>query len=298
MLATGHTAGSPVKSQHNPFRRSGDAASLGAAQIPPQTDLDTRPTSLERSPSPADAPSRSTSPEPHQRHTPATNAIDTPSNREDTSTPQQTYDPPPGPPPGQFIVEAISEELPPAYTPTADVHQGETSVEFGPRRPFTAAPARGASPYAVRQIPQRPSWQPMTTANPAWSAYPGTVPVRRPPPGAPLIHIDPPPQHPRLQRSVSPHGGTIRVPRVPARPLSDFARDFYTAAPAGEGVSEGQNAGNASPVSPQDRPVTPPRPAIQDDGRPTKHPVPAHPLLNSGKVLVYPAGYECPKCAS
>ena len=293
MLAAAAT-GSPVKSQHNPFRHSADATSLNAPDIPSQTDLDIHPTSLERSPSPVEAPSPSTSPEPSQE-SPNTPIVPNPPRvHEETSTPRPMYAPPPGSPPRHSLEVAITEELPPAYTPTADVRQGETSVEFGPRRPFGNAPAR---PYAVRQAPQRPSWQPLGTGNPGWSGYPGTGTVRRPPPGAPLIHIDPPPQHPRLQRSVSPNGGSVRVPRVPQRPLSDFARDFYTAGArqegAREGASEGANDQSGSPISPQDRSRSPP---IVDDGRPTKKPVPGHPLLNSGKVLVYPAGYDCPKC--
>jgi hypothetical protein len=36
---------------------------------------------------------------------------------------------------------------------------------------------------------------------------------------------------------------------------------------------------------------------IPDDGRPTQTPVPGHPLLRDNKILVYPAGYECDKCA-
>ncbi|EIM79302.1 uncharacterized protein STEHIDRAFT_173171 [Stereum hirsutum FP-91666 SS1] len=35
---------------------------------------------------------------------------------------------------------------------------------------------------------------------------------------------------------------------------------------------------------------------VADDGKPTRQPVPGHPLLNAGNILVYPAGYECRKC--
>lgn len=31
-------------------------------------------------------------------------------------------------------------------------------------------------------------------------------------------------------------------------------------------------------------------------GRPTSMPVPGRPLLNVGRLLVYPVGYERPKC--
>jgi len=80
-------------------------------------------------------------------------------------------------------------------------------------------------------------------------------------------------------------------PRQAPSDLSDFARDFYI---AGDGASR----------SAEDLPRRPPlrQPETQnstpDDGRPTRTPVPGHPLLNNGKTLVYPAGYECEKCLS
>ena len=36
---------------------------------------------------------------------------------------------------------------------------------------------------------------------------------------------------------------------------------------------------------------------VPDNGRPTAVPTPGHPLLKDGKLLVYPVGYECGKCA-
>lgn len=32
------------------------------------------------------------------------------------------------------------------------------------------------------------------------------------------------------------------------------------------------------------------------DASPTNVPVPVHPLINQGMILVYPRGYECTKC--
>lgn len=80
----------------------------------------------------------------------------------------------------------------------------------------------------------------------------------------------------------------------PPGELSDFARDFYAA-----GDRESRSAESLS----QSLPRSPPRHpqsqnSIPDDGRPTRTPVPGHPLLNNGKTLVYPAGYECSKCMS
>jgi len=72
-------------------------------------------------------------------------------------------------------------------------------------------------------------------------------------------------------------------PPPPQPPLSDFARDFYA---ADERAS--RSAGNL--------PHT--QNAFPDDRRPTRTPVPGHPLLNNGKTLVYTTGYECYKCRS
>lgn len=76
--------------------------------------------------------------------------------------------------------------------------------------------------------------------------------------------------------------------RQPSPELSDFARDFY--ANTGRGPSRSLES------------LRPPRSQTQssvpDDGRPTRTPVPGHPLLNNGKTLVYPQGHECPKCPS
>jgi len=83
-----------------------------------------------------------------------------------------------------------------------------------------------------------------------------------------------PPQQPRLPQPRPP----------PAESLSDFARDFYAA-----GDSASRSAGSL-PRQPQTQN------SIPDDGRPTRTPVPGHPLLNNGKTLIYPAGYECFKC--
>ena len=323
-----HTA-EPAIPPRNPFRARGEPTLPERFnELSIQTDLDTSPAALEREPSsPPGAASRSPSPE--VTGPPSSN--DAPSHSPQP-TPQR-YAPPPGPPPNvaassQLAIDAIAEELPPAYTPTADVRQGETSIEFGPRRPFGQTPARGSpranGGYVTWQRSQRPSWQPTYTNSPGRLVYAGTAPVRRPPPGPPLINIAPPPQHPTNSRgagsqpsqssqpSRSPQAS--QPPQSPDRPLSDFARDFYTAG-AGGASQQSNTGGPAGPSSRNDGssqngqdtpPPMPPRPnesrevpeGQADDGQPTHKPVPGHPLLNSGKVLVYPAGYDCNKCAS
>jgi len=104
----------------------------------------------------------------------------------------------------------------------------------------------------------------------------------------------PPPYTPNPTDDVSLEFGPTRPFRSPPQPqrpppqqqsLSDFARDFYA---TGERAS--RSAGNLPQPQTQN--------ALPDDGRPTRSPVPGHPLLNNGRTLVYAAGYECDKCPS
>ncbi|KAI0718050.1 hypothetical protein C8T65DRAFT_571126 [Cerioporus squamosus] len=222
-----------------------------------------------------------------------------------------------GPPPqiDTSVSDLLNEELPPAYTPAPNVYEGEATLEVGPRRPFQqpALVAPNQQQYGSSQFPP-PSWgiSPQPTGPTSWSAFPGqrrqelyTTPV-------------PPPLHPDLARIQRPSS----TPNVPQAPLSDFARDFYAAGGSdsdlyGGSSSRYQNEDSdlSSPSSSSRRyapppgeppnrpgkslPATPTSPIQEgspNDGRPTDRPVPGHPLLHHGKVLVYPAGFECQKC--
>ena len=213
------------------------------------------------------------------------------------------------------VSDLLNEELPPAYTPAPNVYEGEATLELGPRRPFQQPipiPPQQQS-YGISQFPP-PSWgmSPQPTGSSGWSAFPGqrrqelyTTPV-------------PPPVHPDLAAIQRPSS----TPNAPPEPLSDFARDFYTAGAGDSGLYGGSSSryqsdepDASSPSSSSRRyvpppgeppnhtgkslPPTPTSPAQDghpDDGRPTDRPVPGHPLLRHGKVLVYPAGFECQKC--
>ncbi|KAI8996456.1 hypothetical protein BD414DRAFT_201633 [Trametes punicea] len=206
-------------------------------------------------------------------------------------------------PPEMSVNDLITEELPPAYTPSPNVYEGETTIELGPRRPFQ-------QPLLVPPQNQQyssPPWvSPQPTASSNWSSSPGTMHRESP---SSFAHPGPPPGHPSLQNS--------RAPPLPSRPLSDFARDFYTAgadASSGvPGVSSAQYQGDRPGSSQSGTRYAPPsgeppsRSAkdahsssasdqIPDDGRPTERPVPGHPLLREGKILVYPREHECQKC--
>ncbi|KAI0923674.1 hypothetical protein AcW1_006566 [Taiwanofungus camphoratus] len=204
-------------------------------------------------------------------------------DRERSSSPQSLVEDmargpeelPPPPPPDDII----SEELPPAYTPSPNVSLGETTLEAGPRRPFQEPPRHPQHQY-LEPIPT--GWQSPQFTGSGWSSYPGRHNTSVP-------NAISPPRHPLL--------GDVRPSSAPNEPMSDFARDFYAA---------GTNAnGRYAPP-----PGEPPRPStssstpslglnrnrMSDDGRPTEVPTPGRPLLRHGKLLVYPTGHECAKC--
>lgn len=195
--------------------------------------------------------------------------------------------------------DILNEELPPAYTPTPNSNQGEETIEYGPTRPFQNPPP------PPRQTPPQ---QPITAQSTGWSnAQNSNRPLRsllQQITGSLTDHINgssygtypntvayrpsPPPQAGWTPQSPAPPPLPPRPSLSPASPTSDFARDFYAAGP-GEGTSE-------YPPPPGPPPAGPP-PDSDDDGRPTKTPTPGRPLLNNGRLLVYPPGYECYKCA-
>lgn len=186
---------------------------------------------------------------------------DSPERLED---PECHSEPPPLPPRGSRSEphlptdDLISEDLPPAYTPAPDVLHGEATIELGPRRPFQ-------QPQAVPQYlsPTSAGWphghRPSASVV-EWGQYPAY--------GGAAI--------PRHSSSTRDRPRTAPGDIVPPGPLSDFARDFYTASSptAQTGVED------------------------EDDGRPTATPKPGHPLMRNGRVLVYPASYECRRCTS
>lgn len=243
--------------------------------------------------------------------------------------------------------DPLSEELPPAYTAVADIRHGETSVQFGPSRPFQPPPPQPLHPTA----PIAPRWQQPVAASstwfrPAtsgwqssWSGYPGQL--HRSSTSASLSGRPPPPRHPtqgprdelfpnftgasqRPPMTSNPTGSSYAPPPgpppgqpvIPPSVSSDFARDFYSAgatdtallggssnqysptrsSPGFDSTERSRSAENVSmsrhPDAASSSPGTP------DDGRPTDKPVPGHPLMNNGRVLVYPAVFQCSKCMS
>ncbi|KAI0630485.1 hypothetical protein C8Q77DRAFT_1062868 [Trametes polyzona] len=222
------------------------------------------------------------------------------------------------------VNDLLTEELPPAYTPAPNVYEGEATLELGPRRPFqnpVPVQPQDHPPWVSPQPPNHSPWlSPQPTATSDWAVFPAS---RHRESANLYTRPAPPPVHPSHQ-GLRP-SSTPLVPASPSQPLSDFARDFY-AAGAGTGMNEGVLGGPSAqyqsdtpgassssatvaqyappPGEPPYRatksgptsPTGPGRDQVPDDGRPTEKPVPGHPLLRHGKVLVYPKDYECHKC--
>lgn len=181
----------------------------------------------------------------------------------------------------------LLDELPPAYTPSPDTRQGESTIEFGPHRPFHSPPPRPIHqshrprPGQMGQLPtlwtQLTGQAPISTGSSSWSSYPG----RR----NRLLQ----PEYTGYMGSHTPSQSSslLEVPRVPTPPptaTSEFAREFYAA-----GAGDAQVPYSAPPGPPPSSPN-------MSNPEPTTSPKPGHPLLRDGKLLVYPSGYECPKC--
>ncbi|KAL1727386.1 hypothetical protein EV714DRAFT_286507 [Schizophyllum commune] len=152
----------------------------------------------------------------------------------------------------------------------------------------------------VPPMPPRPPMSPM--GRPPMPPQPPRPP---PAPGAP----PPPPLHPQHTGLRPDHTG-LRPEHTgaPSRPESDFARDFYAAGPVEvDGMPQSASTphlsvlADSSPSSSHSRNASNPSAspsASSTNLRPTTTPTPGHPLLRENRVLVYPAGVECPKCGN
>ncbi|TEB19363.1 hypothetical protein FA13DRAFT_1744489 [Coprinellus micaceus] len=331
-----------TKSSRNPFR---DPLSSWLAPLVPPTPSTSRPNA-------SPTTSTSTSSIAHTQPGISTTSSSTGSLNSSAATPGTTpgtqYAPPPGPPPSSASPPSSSsarqpqthsppssdpsaatgtfgldDELPPAYTPSADVYSGEHTVEYGPARPFQPPPSH---PVSQSRPPAAPLNQQHSTSHfpfpPQTRPPPGQGPPgsgqrlgsfltqlaelainRQSPPSRPANQYappagPPPPQHP----SHAPPSHTPQLPprrhdapsptpsgssSIPPNASSDFARDFYAAGAVIPG--EGAAAQSSAPTSPSSAPP----PVL---GKPTTTPTPGHPYLHDGKLLVYPRGFECTKC--
>lgn len=214
---------------------------------------------------------------------------------------------------GEGLEFAEDAEAPPAYTPSADVYIGESTLEVGPRRPFQRVnvqppPQQHYTPQGYGPPPPPPQGQRHSDQHPPQAHY--LAPSGPPPSSSNGNRPLAPPRHPTRTNNTNGPSSTLSPTRPP---VSEFARDFY-AAGAGD-ASQNTNRYAPPPGPPPGPPPLPGRPkssqghspgmrsassspvdGIPDDGSPTKYPKPGHPLLLNGKLLVYPNGYECHKC--
>ncbi|KAK0433059.1 uncharacterized protein EV420DRAFT_1570850 [Desarmillaria tabescens] len=285
-------------SSHNPFR---DPARLQPSSSPPP------------SPPPKSEPSRShpepSSPSAASTSSPATSAVN-PNNSSASPSSQPSEELRSDP-------TGLTEELPPAYTPGPNVYQGESTVEFGPARPFQQPPRPHPPPQPqpepVLLQPTSAGWSTSSSHNhhtgrppsllqqltgqlvsqltgagnngsysrPGWSGYPGQ----------------------------QTYNSSLSTPSLPPRPSSAGGRfapppgpppnnDVPPLPPRRSPVSAGgyEPPSGPPPRSGPSSPHSGPPSAGSQNGRPTTTPVPGHPLLNNNRLLVYPTGYHCDKC--
>jgi hypothetical protein len=216
-------------------------------------------------------------------------------------------------PSGLLETDDIVDDLPPPYTPAANV--GEETVDLGPRRPFQPAPPLPPSslhPPSDRR--PHPNWQP-----------PSAQSLQPPPTGRgsgfylqPDPRRDPAPwqtqqQYRQRQRA---GGGLIGVLIDTVRDIADvvsgahderltasrsanagaYAVPYSSTRPVYAPSSGSQQVHQSLPPRPASTPARSPPSTVPDDGSPTRTPVPGHPLLLNGNLLVYPRDHLCVKC--
>ncbi|KAH7326794.1 hypothetical protein B0J17DRAFT_680691 [Rhizoctonia solani] len=188
---------------------------------------------------------------------------------------RSTYAPPSGPPPqprAPSPTPTLNVEPPPPYTPAADVRHGEIPLETGPRRAYAPdwhpdgqtwrnerVPAPTApSPPAPRTETQWDSLAPTWHRSNASASSPNLAAGSS---GSSWS------SYPGSGSGLGRTGSMVAPPRHPSQPSLGRANT---------------TAGNSSSrVGP---------------GPPTATPTPGRALLHNGKVLAYPAQYECSKC--
>ena len=211
----------------------------------------------------------------------------------------------------------INDDLPPPYTPAANI--GEETVGLGPRRPFQQPPplpssslhphSGNHSPYSNWPPPSAQSLQSPPTGPGSGSAFyvqpdprPGPAPWQtqqqyrqRQKAGGGLLgvlfdtvrdiaDVVSGAHDERLMASRSANAGAYAVPYSNTRPVY--------APPSGPPGQVHQPL----PPRPASTPARSPPSTAPDDGSPTRTPVPGHPLLLNGKLLVYPRDHLCVKC--
>ncbi|CAE6354314.1 unnamed protein product [Rhizoctonia solani] len=189
---------------------------------------------------------------------------------------RSTYAPPPGPPPqprAPSPTPTLNIEPPPPYTPAADVRHGEIPLETGPRRAYAPEWHPDGQTWRNEQVvgPSSPT-PPAQRTETQWDSLAPTW--TRPSASSPNLATGSQSwssSYPGL--GMGRQGSMARPPpRHPSQPVGGLSRANTTV---------GAGAGGSSRGGP---------------GPPTSVPTPGRALLNNGKVLAYPAQYECNKC--
>ncbi|KAG8794099.1 hypothetical protein FRC12_000535 [Ceratobasidium sp. 428] len=219
--------------------------------------------------------------------------------------PRSTYAPPPGPPPGRPTsapgpvasprapspTPTLSEP-PPPYTPAADVRHGEIPLETGPRRA-----------YAPEWHPDGRTWRnesaigPTSPTSPSGGSGDGDRPGQD-------YYAQPSSSSGSGSGSGRPSAGgsswNIGGSSWSTGSSSWSAYPGRTGGGGGGGGTllrppprhpSGSQAASTPSLGRSNTTISRPTP-----GPPTTVPTPGRALLNQGRVLAYPAGYECNKC--
>ena len=209
----------------------------------------------------------------------------------------------------------LEEEMPPAYTPSADVYHGESTVEVGPRRPFQPPPRPThrpsySTPHSLSEStssrsqpqlqprpqsqPQQPPWIPTSSSgSSSWSinTYPGQRYERR---GGGLVGalVD---TVREVVDAVSSAHDQMRV--LPQAHTSAYPASYSQSSSSVGSHNTSSHHGSQGQASAASSAQHLSQNQIADDGSPTNTPVPGHPLLNHGNILIYPnKDYFCAKC--
>ena len=192
-------------------------------------------------------------------------------------------------PPDLMTDDDLPESAPPAYSLTPDIGGGEIAVEEDPPSLFQQEPEPVVQPPQPDPFP--PPGPPSPFPSPPLSqlsdveALPSpTTPLQEqrryaPPPGRP----PPAGSVPQQSRFAPPSAAPPPVAPPPgAPPLGP--PPLPSSRPQAASASTSAGAGSTAPHS--------------RNGYPTSRPMPGHPLLLNGRILIYPETYLCPKCKS
>ncbi|TNY22674.1 hypothetical protein DMC30DRAFT_445004 [Rhodotorula diobovata] len=193
----------------------------------------------------------------------------------------------PGQPPPE---DPLPDEPPPPYEPTPALNQEQT-LEYGPLRPFQPPPRP-----APHQHPHHSGPAGSGSSSSSWAPPPQPSPAS---PGPSL----PPPSFPFW------NGASLTPAQTGFSEGNLYSQPFTSGPPQlpvpGAPVSPQHTSAYSPPPHAPPFPSTSPRPSEGPPGggggprgyEPTETPTPGQPLLNQGRLLVYPSGKEpCWKC--